>query len=210
MTEERKTFKVTGMSCAACSARIEKALKSADGITDVDAVFSSNMVSVTYDPDRTDEDAIKRELSRAGYPVAEKADDGGGWDIRAIGVSAVLTVILTIYAMGPMFGLRVPLQSDPALYGTVQLLLALPVVVLGRKFFVKGIPALLHRSPTMDTLVSLGSGTAFLYSTYLTAAAYLGVQVEDQSGRRHQQAADPDPRGDIGGQGRRRGPYTGQ
>lgn len=175
MTEERKTFKVTGMSCAACSARIEKALKAADGITDVDAVFSSNMVSVTYDPDRTDEDAIKRELARAGYPVAEKADDGGGWDIRAIGVSAVLTIILTIYAMGPMFGLRVPLQSDPALYGTVQLLLALPVVVLGRKFFVKGIPALLHRSPTMDTLVSLGSGTAFLYSTYLTAAAYLGA-----------------------------------
>ena len=175
MAEARRTFKVSGMSCAACSARIEKALGPEDGISSVDAVFSSNMVNVVYDDEVTSEEEIKRLLAKTGYPVAEKADDGGGWDIRAIGVSAVLTIVLTIYAMGPMFGLGVPLEDTPWAYALVQFVLALPVLILGRKFFVKGIPALLHRSPTMDTLVSLGSGVAFLYSSYLMIAAMLGA-----------------------------------
>ena len=72
MASERKVLKVSGMSCAACSARIEKSLSSHDGITLVEAIFSSNMVTVEYDPDVISLDEIKRILAKTGYPVAER------------------------------------------------------------------------------------------------------------------------------------------
>lgn len=171
---EKVTLRVSGMSCAACSARIEKALSSVNGISSVDAVFSSNMVSIEYDPDVISLDSIKVRLAKSGYPVAEKNVPDNSWSLNGILCSAVLTVILTIYAMGPMFGLDVPFHDKPAIYATIQLALAIPVLVLCRKFYTKGIKALLSGSPTMDTLVSLGSGTAFVYSAYLTADAFFG------------------------------------
>ena len=165
---EKVTLKVSGMSCAACSARIEKALSPMKGVRNVDAVFSSNMVSIEFDSDVTSIDAIKIALSKAGYPVMEKDVPDNSWNLRSILISATFTIILAIYAMGPMFGLEVPFHDEPAIYATVQLALTIPVLILCRKFYTKGIKALLSGSPTMDTLVSLGSGTAFIYSLYIT------------------------------------------
>ena len=172
MASERKVLKVSGMSCAACSARIEKSLSSHDGITLVEAIFSSNMVTVEYDPDVISLDEIKRVLAKTGYPVAEKEQIVKTWNLRDIAICAVISVILAVYAMGPMFGLDVPFCDDPKIYSIVQLALAAPVLWLCRKFFLKGIPALFELSPTMDTLVSTGSGCAFVYSLYLTAEAW--------------------------------------
>ena len=168
---EKVTLKVTGMSCAACSARIEKAISPVKGVEKVDAVFSSNMVSIEYDPDTVSLDQLKTALAKSGYPVAEKDVPDGGWSLRNIIISAILTVILSTYAMGPMFGLDVPFMDDAGTYSLIQLVLAIPVLILCRKFYTKGFKALLSGSPTMDTLVSLGSGTAFVYSLYLTVAA---------------------------------------
>ena len=173
---QKTVLKVSGMSCAACSARIEKALSPIKGIESVEAVFSSNMVSVTYDDDVVKPERIKEVLAKAGYPVLEKDRLDNSWNPVHIVVSGILTVILFIYAMGPMFGLDVPFTDSPVIYSVIQFILATPVVILGRKFFVKGIPALLHKSPTMDTLVSLGSGTAYLYSCYITACILLGMK----------------------------------
>ncbi|MBE6525647.1 MAG: cadmium-translocating P-type ATPase [Thermoplasmata archaeon] len=173
---QKTVLKVSGMSCAACSARIEKALSPIKGIESVEAVFSSNMVSVTYDDDVVKPERIKEVLAKAGYPVLEKDRLDNSWNPVYIIVSGILTVILFIYAMGPMFGLNVPFTDSPVIYSVIQFILATPVVILGRKFFVKGIPALLHKSPTMDTLVSLGSGTAYLYSCYITVCILLGMK----------------------------------
>ena len=173
---QKTVLKVSGMSCAACSARIEKALSPIKGIESVEAVFSSNMVSVTYDDDVVKPERIKEVLAKAGYPVLEKDRLDNSWNPVHIVVSGILTVILFIYAMGPMFGLNVPFTDNPVIYSVIQFILATPVVILGRKFFVKGIPALLHKSPTMDTLVSLGSGTAYLYSCYITVCILLGMK----------------------------------
>ena len=173
---QKTVLKVSGMSCAACSARIEKALSPIKGIESVEAVFSSNMVSVTYDDDVVKPERIKEVLAKAGYPVLEKDRLDNSWNPVHIVVSGILTVILFIYAMGPMFGLNVPFTDSPVIYSVIQFILATPVVILGRKFFVKGIPALLHKSPTMDTLVSLGSGTAYLYSCYITVCILLGMK----------------------------------
>ncbi|MBQ3737159.1 MAG: cadmium-translocating P-type ATPase [Candidatus Methanomethylophilaceae archaeon] len=172
MASERKVLKVSGMSCAACSARIEKSLSSHDGITLVEAIFSSNMVTVEYDPDVITLDEIKRILAKTGYPVAEKEQIVKTWNLRDIAICAVISVTLAVYAMGPMFGLEVPFCDDPKIYSIIQLALAAPVLWLCRKFFLKGIPALFELSPTMDTLVSMGSGCAFVYSLYLTAEAW--------------------------------------
>jgi Cu+-exporting ATPase len=169
---ERKVLKVTGMSCAACSGRIEKALSQLDGVEHVDAIFSSNMVTVEYDESKTSLDVIKAVLSKTGYPVLEKEQNVKVWNLRDICICACISVILAVYAMGPMFGLDVPFSDDHKIYSLIQLILAAPVLWLCRKFFIKGIHALIARSPTMDTLVSLGSGVAFAYSLYLTAEAW--------------------------------------
>ena len=170
---ERVTLKVNGMSCAACSARIEKAISPMKGVSKVEAVFSSNVVSIEYDPDIINLDSVKIALAKSGYPVAEKNVPDNSWNLKGIAISATLTIVLAIYAMGPMFGLDVPFHDNPAIYSTIQLALTVPVLYLCRKFYTKGIKALLSGSPVMDTLVSLGSGTAFLYSLYLTVDAIL-------------------------------------
>lgn len=171
MATERKALRVSGMSCAACSARIEKALGSREGVSLVEAVFSSNMVTVEYDPDIISLDEIKTILAKTGYPVPEKEQNVKVWNLRDITVCACISAVLAVYAMGPMFGLGMPFDDEPGIYALIQLCLATPVLWLCRKFFVKGIPALLARSPTMDTLVSMGSGCAFAYSLYLTIEA---------------------------------------
>ena len=168
---EKITLRVSGMSCAACSARIEKALTQLDGIVTVDAIFSSNMVSIEYNPDVVSLDRIKTLLAKSGYPVAEKDVPDNSWNPKRILISAMFTVILAIYAMGPMFGLDVPFGDRPEIQSVIQLALTMPVLILCRRFYTKGIKALVSGSPTMDTLVSLGSGTAFIYSTYITFRA---------------------------------------
>ena len=171
MTSERKVLKVTGMSCAACSGRIEKALSQLDGVESVEAIFSSNMVTVVYDDERVTLDDIKSVLSKTGYPVLEKEQNVKVWNLRDVCICACISVVLAVYAMGPMFGLDVPFCDNPKVYSVIQLALAAPVLWLCRKFFIKGIPALIARSPTMDTLVSMGSGCAFVFSLYLTIEA---------------------------------------
>ncbi len=168
---ERKVLKVTGMSCAACSGRIEKALSQLNGVEHVDAIFSSNMVTVEYDESKISLDDIKAVLSKTGYPVLEKEQNVKVWNLRDICICACISVVLAIYAMGPMFGLDVPFSDNPKVYSVIQLAMAAPVLWLCRKFFIKGIPALIARSPTMDTLVSMGSGVAFAFSLYLTVEA---------------------------------------
>ncbi len=176
MSIQKTVLKVDGMSCAACSSRIEKSLSSQEGIESVDAVFSSGSVSITYNEETISLDKIKKILAKTGYPVSEKLSQDGGWNLRNIIISAILTTILTIYAMGPMFGLEVPFYHEPVLYSLIQFILATPVLILGRRFYLKGIPALIEKSPTMDTLVSLGSGSAYLYSCYIMISAILGSE----------------------------------
>ena len=171
MTE--KTFKVSGMSCAACSARIEKELGRLNGISSVEAVFAGNTVFVSFDPDKVSEEKITSVLDRIGYPVVTHGTRISDWDPRKIAASGILSAVLFVYAMGPMFGLDVPGSDDPRIYSTVQLVLCLPVLLMCGRFFVKGARSLMSGTPTMDTLVSLGSGAAFAYSLYITIRSYV-------------------------------------
>ncbi len=168
MSAIKTVIKVDGMSCAACSARIEKALKKDPGIKDSYANFSNNTVSVTYDDESTDLEKIYQLIEGAGYEVlrdGEEKVDRSSSVLRSLIISIVFAIPVVILAMGPMFGLD--LGMDEGTSAALQLILSVPVVIAGRRFFLRGIPALISRSPTMDTLVALGSGTAFVYSTVL-------------------------------------------
>ena len=166
MSIRKETIKVDGMSCAACSARIEKALKRDPGISESYANFSNNTVSVTYDDEATDRTRIAVLIEGAGYEVlgeGQERADRSKEVLRSLLISIIFAVPVVILAMGPMFGMDMGL--DAKVSALLQFLLSIPVIIAGRRFFVRGIPALISRSPTMDTLVALGSGTAFVYST---------------------------------------------
>ena len=175
MTVVKEVMKVDGMSCAACSTRIEKALGKDPGIKGSYANFSNNTVSVTYDDEVTDRTRIAIIIEGAGYEVigeGEERTDRSAAVLRSLIISVVFAVPVVILAMGPMFGMD--LGIDEGTSAVLQLMLTVPVVIAGRRFFIKGIPALIGRSPTMDTLVALGSGTAFIYSVVLTALILMG------------------------------------
>ncbi len=169
MTVVKEVIKVDGMSCAACSARIEKALRKDPGIKESYANFSNNTVSVTYDDGITDRSKISVLIVGAGYEVIEEGkerEDRSAAVLRSLIISVVFAIPVVVLAMGPMLGLDLGIEEKVS--AILQLVLTIPVIIAGRRFFLRGTPALIARSPTMDTLVAMGSGTAFVYSVVLT------------------------------------------
>ncbi len=164
----KKTFRVGGMSCAACSVSIEKAVKSVKGVDSAIANFANNSLTVSFE--NVSEEIIISAVEKAGYTVIR----GNTSEIDKIEsekmkkdlfLAILFSIPLTIYAMGPMFGLMVPFYDEPLVFSIIQLILCVPVLYAGRRFYIRGIPALV-RSPTMDSLVSLGTGTAFIFSLF--------------------------------------------
>lgn len=164
------------MSCAACSARIEKAVGALDGVD----VCSVNLLtnSMTVEGNAAD-DAIVAAVTDAGYGASlcgqektktDSSDDGDSETKRLVvrlTVSAAILLVLMYFSMGhSMFGLPIPsfFEGDYASVGLVQLLLSTVILVINQKFFVNGAKGLIRLSPNMDTLVALGSAASYLYS----------------------------------------------
>ncbi len=175
-------FTVTGMSCAACSARVEKAVSQVAGVTSCSVSLLTNSMGV--EGAASEQDIIKA-VEQAGYGAAKKgaakqgstAGDAEGMlkdretpllKKRLISSLGFLAVLMYFSMGAMMWGWPVPafLEGNHVAMGLCQLLLAAAVMVVNQKFFVSGIKSLLHKSPNMDTLVALGSGAAFGYSTY--------------------------------------------
>lgn len=187
-------FKVTGMSCAACSARVEKAVSAVGGVTACSVSLLTNSMGV--EGSASAEDVI-RAVEKAGYG-AELADlrnqssspkgtdmlpDDGASPmlIRRLIVSVIFLLILMYFSMGHMmWGFPLPerLNGNHVAIGLIQLLLATAVMVINQRFFISGTKAMIRRSPNMDTLVALGSGASYVYSVYalfmMTAAQNVG------------------------------------
>lgn len=174
-----KQFNVTGMSCAACSARVEKAVSKVEGVTACSVSLLTNSMGVEGS---ASEDEIINAVKEAGYGASvkgnEKAkgkDDDSLKDTQTPEIlkrliwSLVFLIILMYFSMGHMmWGWPLPSYFDDnhIAMGLVQLLLTGIVMVINQKFFISGFKGLIHRAPNMDTLVALGSGAAFVYSTY--------------------------------------------
>ena len=175
-------FNVTGMSCAACSARVEKAVKSVPGVTGCSVSLLTNSMGV----EGTAEDsAIIRAVEQAGYGASPKkaaaaaASTSAELDAladhetpklkRRLIASLGFLLVLMYFSMGHMmWGWPLPhwFDGNHIAMGLVQLLLAGIVMVINQKFFINGFKGLLHGAPNMDTLVALGSMASFVWSTY--------------------------------------------
>ncbi len=173
-------FKVTGMSCAACSARVEKAVSALDGVEEcvVSLMTDSMTVRGNASPE-TIVSAVEAAGYTASFIVDKKAEKPRDTDrttaplIKRFVSSSVFLVVLMYISMGhTMWGWYLPdiLAENPIAIGLLQLLLTGIVMVINRRFFISGFKALIHRAPNMDTLVSLGAVAAFGYSCYVLFA----------------------------------------
>ena len=174
-------YNVKGMSCAACSARVEKAVSKLDGVTSCSVSLLTNSMSVEG---TASDDEIIKAVSDAGYSASKKSlskddlshkDDDALKDtetpkiLKRLIASVIFLLALMYISMGHMmwnFPLPPFLAENHVAMGLSQLLLTAIIMVINQKFFISGFKGLIHLAPNMDTLVALGSGAAFVYSTY--------------------------------------------
>ena len=173
-----KKFDVTGMTCAACAAHVEKSVKSVDGVTNVNVSLLTNSMTVEYESPATDEKIIKAvekggygaSLPGEGKAAAPEEDRTLSMKKRLIISAALLAPLMYISLGGPLPAF----MSGPVFSGLLQLFLAVPVIYVGRDYYISGFKALLHRAPNMSTLIALGSCAGLLQSIYcLFEAAYM-------------------------------------
>ncbi|MCC9294847.1 heavy metal translocating P-type ATPase [Clostridium sp. WLY-B-L2] len=178
-----KIFQIEGMSCAACARTIEKVSKKVEGVEEASVNFATEKLAVTFDPSKMKIDSLKKDIEKAGYKILEeesaadkekkKKEEIGELKRRFI-MSAVFTIPLLVVAMGPMIAeslnVMPPAAVDPMVhpraFAVIQLLLVLPVIIVGKKYFTIGFKSLFRRSPNMDSLIAIGTSAAFLYSVF--------------------------------------------
>ncbi len=176
-------YNVSGMSCAACSAAVEKAVKGVEGVT----ACSVNLLTNSMTVDGTaSENAVISAVTKAGYGASKADSEKNNTQsdlledtetpalLKRLISSLVFLVALMYLSMGyTMWGFSVPafLENNPLAIALIQMVLAAVVMVINRKFFINGFKGLIHRTPNMDTLVSLGSAASFVYSVYVMIAA---------------------------------------
>ncbi len=180
----KQKFNVTGMTCTACSAHVEKAVEGLPGVSGVNINLMSGAMLVDYDEAHVTSDAIVAAVERSGYGagLADAARQGvGGADHQAEGLahdeleskkrrligSAIFLVPLFYLAMGPMAGLPLPgflTGAENAMtFALLQFVLLLPILYLNDGYYIRGFKTLFHRAPNMDSLIAIGSAAAVIY-----------------------------------------------
>ena len=197
-----KQYTVTGMSCAACSARVEKAVSALDGVTSCSVSLLTNSMGVEGD---VSEQAVVEAVKAAGYgatpkqnrnmnTVSRNAEEDQLADRetpilkKRLLWSLGFLAVLMYFSMGhTMWGAPLPtfFEGNPVAVGITQLILSAIVLVINQKFFINGIKGVLHKSPNMDTLVALGSGASMVYSVYALFAMSGAQAVGDMEMAKH-------------------------
>ncbi|MCD8201397.1 MAG: heavy metal translocating P-type ATPase [Clostridia bacterium] len=194
------TYSITGMTCSACSLGIEKAVGKLAGVRKVSVSLMGKSMKIEYDEGEVSEEKIFETVMSLGYGIYRGTEIPKGADrrertllVRFI-VSVVILFPLMYVAMGYMIadslGNNFPLghldpMDYPQWYCLYLFVLSLAVVVVNREYFVRGFFALIHKSPNMDTLVSLGSGISFIYSFVMTILCFVGVYGTKHPGWAH-------------------------
>lgn len=188
-------YNVTGMSCAACSARVEKAVSSVDGVSSCSVNLLTNSMGV--EGTATSKEIIEA-VEKAGYGASLKTknkkiksnsddelkDTQTPKLVKRLVASLVFLAPLMYISMGHMmWGWKLPsfMENNHIAMGLAQMLFAIIIMVINQKFFISGFKGLIHKSPNMDTLVALGSGASFVYSTYALFAMTVAQTKGDMS-----------------------------
>ncbi|MCI8633857.1 MAG: heavy metal translocating P-type ATPase [Lachnospiraceae bacterium] len=182
----KEKYTITGMTCSACSARVDKCVRKLDGVKDVNVNLLTNSMSVVYDETMLQDSAIISAVTEAGYgafpekpsatgsaPKAQKpdvlADQAKNMKHRLI-ISFAFLIPLMYVSMGSMMGLPLPGflsgMENAVAFGLTQFLLCLPIIYVNRKYYQVGFKTLLHGAPNMDTLIAIGSSAALIYGVF--------------------------------------------
>ena len=201
---KKERYAVTGMTCSACSAHVQKAVAAVPGVHSVQVNLLQNNMTVEFEEAETTPETIFAAVKKAGYgaaPLSESrmaAAPTGGTPIVSAHAernrliwSIVFLIPLFYIGMGHMLNIF-PLpsvlkgHSSMMLIALIELVLVTPILFLNRKYFIKGTTTLLHGAPTMDTLIALGSAVSFCYSLYATfAIAYDMGQMDMDAAHSH-------------------------
>ena len=190
---KRAELGVDGMTCASCSSAVERALKKLDGVSEASVNLATNRAAFSYDPAKVKLAQVREAITKSGYTPLDLATE----DTRdaeqekrekALRLMRLRLIIAIVFAapilyiamahMFPSLGVPLPEFMNPHMYplvfALVQLGLTIPVLIAGGRFFRVGFKTLFKGSPNMDTLVAIGTGSAFLYGIYATILIYLG------------------------------------
>ena len=190
------TFDVKGMTCAACSAHVEKSVKKLEGVDSVAVSLLTNSMEVAFDPAVVSTEQICKAVASGGYSAtprgaeaAQAAASAPSQDdeVRAMGrrliASAVLLVVLMYVAMGHMLHLPMPMALHrPMFNGLIQLLIVIPAIIINRNYFINGFKALFHLAPNMNSLICVGATAGLLYSLAVLLGAALKLDAGESVG----------------------------
>lgn len=178
-----ETYMIGGMSCAACSASVQRVVSRLEGVERCEVNLITEKMNVSYDETLVSPEDFTRVVTKAGFEISplietkektERAEKNTDSKVPSLICAAVFCALLLYVSMGQMLFDKLPvlpffdMNSQPHGYALTQLLLTVPVLFIGRKFFTAGIPALFKGRPDMDSLVALGSGASMIYSIVMT------------------------------------------
>ena len=178
---KQEQYNISGMSCAACSSSVQRVVSRLNGVESCEVNLITGKMTVNFDETKTGEPDFIRVVEKAGFGIEadkpkaeEKQEKKEKSGLAPLVISAILSAILLYISMGQMLTDRLPvpffmnMHSSPWGFALTQLLLCIPVLFLGKKFFTSGIPLLLKGHPNMDSLVAVGAGASFIYSVVMT------------------------------------------
>ncbi|HPF18246.1 MAG TPA: heavy metal translocating P-type ATPase [Bacillota bacterium] len=183
----QETYRIGGMSCASCAASTERVTRALPGVAESSVNLATQRMTVRYDPEKIGADAIIDAIQGIGFTAEllsrdgektrkEKPQEAPSGEIGLVGITAALLLsgVLLYLSMGPMLfsNISIPdfidVNTHPVNYAMAQMLLTIPVLFIGRKYFVSGFRSLYHRIPNMDSLVAISCSSSFLYSLVMT------------------------------------------
>ena len=180
---KQEQYNISGMSCAACSSSVQRVVSRLDGVESCDVNLITGKMIVNFDECKTGEADFIRVVEKAGFGIEadkpkaeEKQEKKEKGEFAPLIISAALSAMLLYISMGQMLTEHLPvpffmnMHSSPWGFALTQLLLCIPVLFFGKKFFVSGIPLLLRGHPNMDSLVAVGTGASLIYSVVMTYA----------------------------------------
>ncbi len=175
-------YKITGMTCAACSSAVERVTRKMEGVTESNVNLTTALLTITYDEAKVTPEAIIKKVDRAGFGaelyVEEKKEESNEDEVKKTKYRLICNIILSIpllyICLGHMLPIHLPLPAfmdmhhAPLTFALVQMLLTIIILINGRKFYIVGIKSLFKGHPNMDSLVAIGTGSAFIYSLVMT------------------------------------------
>jgi len=187
----KTNYKVTGMTCTACSATVEKALNANEFIDSAAVNFATEKVNIKYDDTKLNESDLERIVSGVGYGLvtnnvktqSEDIKDSESNDMkRRLIISIIFTIPVLYLAMGPMVNIPLPGflagMDRVLLVAFTQLLFTTPVLIVNRAYFIKGFKTLIHGSPNMDTLIAVGTTASYTYGVFVIYQLIIGFSLK--------------------------------